>query len=287
MFAGVGSAQMTDQVRPWPGVAPGDPAAAGPEVETPASQRGGIVAGKSIIRLGNVSTPTLTVYKPAAAKDTGAAALVFPGGGYSILALDLEGTEICEWLKSLGVTGILVKYRVPAQQNSPRRQAPLQDAQRAMSLARHNAAAWHIDPERIGVVGFSAGGHLAANVSNNYETRTYTAVDVADQEPTRPAFTMLIYPAYLVNPNDDNLAPEMKITAQTPSTFLIQAEDDGVRVENSLVYYQALRRAKVPAEMHIYRDGGHGYGLRKTDKGVTEWPLRAAEWLQREGLLKH
>ena len=279
-------AQSVPPLRLWPSVAPGDSTDAGPERLTPSEQAGGIVAGKSIIRLGNVSTPALTVYKPPPGKDTGAAALVFPGGGYSILAYDLEGSEICQWLNTLGMTGILVKYRVPAQQNSPRRQAPLQDAQRAIALVRHNAAKWKIDPRRIGVIGFSAGGHLAANLSNNFETRTYPPVDDADSESMRPDFTMLIYPAYLVGQKDEILAPEMKITPQTPPTFLIQAEDDGVRVENSLVYYAALRKAKVPAEMHLYSEGGHGYGLRATRMAVTSWPSRAAEWLERTAALK-
>jgi acetyl esterase/lipase len=165
------------------------------------------------------------------------------------------------------MTGILVKYRVPAQPTSPRSQAPLQDAQRAMSLVRHNATRWKIDPHRIGVIGFSAGGHLAANLSNNFAMRTYETVDEADSESMRPDFAMLIYPAYLVGPKDENLAPEMKITGQTPPTFLIQAENDGVRVENSLVYYAALRKAS--ASDASVREGGHGYGLRPNGLAVT------------------
>jgi acetyl esterase/lipase len=274
-------AQTAPPLKLWPAAAPGDSRDAGPERLTPPEQAGGLVAGKPIIRLGNVTTPTLTVYKPAPEKDNGGAALVFPGGGYSILAYDLEGSEICEWLNTLGMTGILVKYRVPAQPNSPRKQAPLQDAQRAISLVRHNAAKWKIDPRRIGVIGFSAGGHLAANLSNNYSLRTYDTVDEADSESMRPDFAMLIYPAYLVGPKDENLAPEMKIGPQTPPTFLIQAENDGVRVENSLVYYAALRKAKVPAEMHLYSEGGHGYGLRPNGLAITSWPVRASEWLAR------
>ena len=274
-------AQTAPPLKLWPSAAQGGYEHAGPERLTPADQAGGLVAGKPIIRLGNVTIPTLTVYKPAPEKDSGSAALVFPGGGYSILAYDLEGSEICEWLNTLGMTGILVKYRVPAQPNSPRRQAPLQDAQRAISLVRHNAARWKIDPRRIGVIGFSAGGHLAANLSNNFTMRSYQTVDEADSESMRPDFAMLIYPAYLVGPKDEILAPEMKITGQTPPTFLIQAENDGVRVENSLVYYEALRKAKVPAEMHLFSEGGHGYGLRPNGLPVTSWPLRASEWLAR------
>ena len=219
------------------------------------------MAGRSVIRLGNVSTPTLSVYSPPAGKNTGAAVLVFPGGGYSILALDLEGSEICEWLNTIGVTGVLVKYRVPAQQNSARKGAPLEDAQRAISMVRHDAAKWHIDPARIGIVGFSAGGHLAANLSTHFEKRSY-----------------------LVG-RDGALAPELTVTASTPPAFLIQAENDGVGVENSLGYFAALRKNRVPAEMHIYAEGGHGYGLRPTDLPITGWPALAEKWLRHSGML--
>jgi acetyl esterase/lipase len=237
-----------------------------------------------VIRLGNVSIPTLTVYSPPAGKNTGAAVLVFPGGGYSILALDLEGSEVCEWLNTIGVTGVLVKYRVPAQQTSARKDAPLQDAQRAISLVRHNAAKWNIDPARIGIVGFSAGGHLVANLSNHFDKRTYEAVDEADTAAMRPDFAMLVYPAYLAG-RDGALAPDMSVTASTPKTFLIQAENDGVGVENCLAYFAALRKNRVPAEMHLYAEGGHGYGLRPTAEPITGWPVRAAEWLQHIGML--
>ena len=189
--------------------------------------------------------------------------LVFPGGGYNILALDLEGTEICEWLNTLGVTAVLVKYRVPARAGQPRYAAPLQDAQRAIGMVRQRAGELGLDVKRIGVLGFSAGGHLAAAASTNFGSRTYDAVDAADTVSCRPDFTVLIYPAYLtVKEQGDKVAPELKVTGDTPPTFLVQTEDDGVRVETSLFYYAALRNAKVPAEMHLYPTGGHGYGLR-------------------------
>jgi len=246
-----------------------------------------LVGGRKLIRLGNVSTPTLAVYRPPKDKDTGAAVVVFPGGGYNILALDLEGSEVCEWLNSIGVTGILVKYRVPARTGQPRWAAPLQDAQRAVGMVRQRAAELGVDPKRIGVLGFSAGGHLAAALSTNYSRRTYDPVDAADAVSCRPDFTLLIYPAYLtVEKEGDRVSPELAITGVTPPTFLVQTEDDGVRVENSLFYYAALRKARVPAEMHIYPAGGHGYGLRKSDKAVTTWPLRAEEWLGSLGVLK-
>jgi acetyl esterase/lipase len=269
----------------WPKQAPGEKGDLGPERDT-SGPNSDLVAGRSVIRLGNVSVPTLTVYRPEREKNTGTAVLVFPGGGYSILALDLEGTEVCEWLNSLGVTAVLVKYRVPARPGQPRWTAPLQDAQRAMGIVRQRARELGIDAGRIGVLGFSAGGHLAAALSTNYSARTYERVDEADTISCRPDFSLLIYPAYLtVKDEGDKLSPELKITSETPRTFLVQAEDDGVRVETSLFYYAALRNAKVPAEMHLYPTGGHGYGLRPTDKLVTTWPKRAEEWMRSIGAL--
>jgi acetyl esterase/lipase len=235
------------------------------------TEKDGKVGGRSVVRLANVSHPTLTFYPAPAAKNAGAMVLVFPGGGYNILAFDLEGSEICEWLNSLGVNAALVKYRVPHMGNLPRYRAPLMDAKQAMEVARKHAGEWHVDAHRIGVIGFSAGGHLAALLSNT---------------DTRPDFAMLIYPAYLTDEKDLSvLAPEFTVTAQTPPTFLVQTEDDGVHVENSLVYYEALKKNKVPAEMHIFATGGHGYGLRPTAEPVTQWPHLAEAWLKARGFM--
>lgn len=269
----------------WPKGPPGDAPLAAPEADT-TKPSDNLVAGRRVARIGNVSTPTIAIYRAPKDKDTGAAVVVFPGGGYSILATDLEGTEICEWLNSIGVTGVLLKYRVPARPGRPRGAAPLEDAQRAIGLVRSRAAELGLDPKRIGVLGFSAGGHLAAYVSTNYEKRAYEPVDAADATSCRPDFTILIYPAYLtVRQDGDKVAPELKVTSDTPPAFLVQTEDDGVRVETSLFYYAALRNAKIPAEMHLYPSGGHGYGLRRTDKTVTTWPLRAEEWMRANGFL--
>jgi acetyl esterase/lipase len=269
----------------WPKGAPGEKGDIGDEKDTTGAT-GALVGGQRVIRLGNVSVPTLTVYRPTKAKDTGAAVLVFPGGGYSILALDLEGTEICEWLNSIGVTGILVKYRVPARAGRPRWAAPLEDAQRALGMVRKRAGELGIDAKRIGVLGFSAGGHLAAAASTNFEARAYEPIDEADTVSSRPDYCLLIYPAYLtVKEEGDRVATELKITNTTPPTFLVQAEDDGVRVETSLFYYAALKNAKVPAEMHLYPTGGHGYGLRPAGKLITTWPQRAEEWMRSQGIL--
>ena len=242
--------------------------------------------GDTTIRITNVTQPTLTVFRPPADKDTGTAVVICPGGGYNILAFNKEGTDVAEWLNSIGVTGVVLKYRVPARKGLERYAAPLQDAQRALGLVRHRAREWGIDPDRIGVLGFSAGGHLSAALSNNYDKRTYEPVDEADQVSCRPDFAVLVYPAYLVSKQNNDLAPELKVTAHTPRTFLVQTEDDGVRVECSLFYYLALKNAKVPAEMHLYPTGGHGYGLRPSAKPVSTWPQRAEQWLQSCGLLE-
>jgi acetyl esterase/lipase len=279
-------ATVSEPIPLWPKGAPDEKGDVGEEHDTTKAD-GGLVAGQRVIRLGNVSKPTITLYRPAKEKDTGAAVVVCPGGGYSILAMDLEGTEICDWFNSIGVTGVLLKYRVPARPGDGQHILPLQDAQRALGLVRFHAKEWDLDPKRIGVLGFSAGAHLAAHLSTCFDKRAYQPVDDADEVSCRPDFAMPIYPGYLVPKDHDNkVAPDLNVTASTPPTFLIQAEDDGVRVENSLFYYLALKEAKVPAEMHLYATGGHGYGLRPSANTITTWPKRAEEWMRGLGLLK-
>ncbi len=278
----------TEPILLWPGAAPGDMVNMG-EIgeEKDMTKPSEDPTGKYIIRLGNVSKPAIQVFKPPKEKDTGAAVVVCPGGGYTILAMDLEGTEVCKWLNSIGVTSVLLKYRVPARKDRPRYAAPLQDAQRALGMVRHNAKDWGIDPNRIGILGFSAGGHLSAAVSTNYEARAYPAVDEADKESCRPDFTILIYPAYLTEPNGSlQLSPELKVNAKTPPAFIAMTQDDPVHVENAYVYALALKNAKVPSEVHTYPKGGHGYGLRPSENEATHWPERAAEWLSKQGWLK-
>jgi acetyl esterase/lipase len=279
------TAGAAEPITLWPNGAPGDKGDIGAERDM-TGPNDGLVAGKPVIRLGNVSAPTLTLYRPAQEKDTGAAVVVCPGGGYNILAMDLEGTEVCDWLNSVGVTAALLKYRVPARKGLERYAAPLQDAQRALGLLRSRAADWHIDSKRIGIMGFSAGGHLSAAASTLFEKRTYEAVDAADQASCRPDFVMLIYPAYLIRGEGPDLAAELTVTSNTPPTFLVQTEDDGVHAENSLFYYLALKQAKVPAELHLFAEGGHGYGLRQSDKAVSSWPKRAEEWMRGLGVLE-
>lgn len=263
----------------WPGAAPGAPTNLPPEVDTTTAQLP-LIAGRPLIRLGNIATPTLTLYAPKA-NYTGAAIVVFPGGGYQILAIDLEGTEVCDWLNSIGVTCVLVKYRVPNTGPYPKSSAALQDAQRALGIVREHAAEWKIDPKRIGVLGFSAGAHLSAALSTHYDQRLYDPVDAADKLSCRPDFAVIVYPGYLAIA-DQGMAPNPEIhpTADTPTSFIVQAEDDPVHVENAIVYFTALKNAKVPAELHIYAQGGHGYGLRRTDLPVTTWPQSVETWLR-------
>jgi acetyl esterase/lipase len=279
------SAKAVESLLLWPEIAPGEEAGKlSIQEATNLSPRK--VGGKPITRLSNVSVPTITIYRPSRDRDTGAAVVVCPGGGYGILAIDLEGTEVCQWLNSNGITGALLKYRVPTQKGREPYVAPLQDGQRALGLVRSHAPEWKIDVHRIGIIGFSAGGDLAALTSTGFDHRTYLPVDEADQVSCRPDFVLLVYPARLVLKEGPELAPELKVTSNTPPTFLVQTGDDPVHVENSLFYYLALKKAGVPAEMHLFACGGHGYGLRPSENAVTSWPLEAEEWMRGLGVLK-
>ena len=268
----------------WPRGTPGAQPAPASETDT-TTTTDHMVAGRPVIRLGNVSVPTLTLYSPKGA-NTGAAVVVFPGGAYRIVAIDLEGTEVCDWLNSIGVSCVLLKYRVPDSGPYPKSSAALQDAQRALGIVRSHATEWHIDPNRIGVLGFSAGAHLAAALSTHFDQRLYDPIDDADKLSCRPDFAVIVYPGYLA-PADQNFAPnpDIHVTDKTPPTFIVQAEDDPVHVENATVYFLALKNAKVPAELHIYAEGGHGYGLRRTAFPVTTWPQSAETWLRNTQIL--
>lgn len=276
------------QIPIWPGAAPDRQPVPGPEIVKHAGKES-YVAGSTWTEVDNVSRPTLTVYAPAG-HNTGAAVVVFPGGGYQILAIDLEGTEACDWLTARGVTCILLKYRVPARRSAPywgaypQSKMALEDAQRTLGLVRLHAAEWHIDPHKVGVLGFSAGGHLVAAVSNHFSSRLYPAVDAADKLSCRPDFAVAIYPGHLAwSHNGLALNPDIRahISPQTPPTFLLQNEDDHVdRVEDSLSYYVALKQAGIPVEMHLYAQGGHAFGLRRTERPVTAWPALVETWLR-------
>ena len=277
----------------WPGAAPDAQRVTGPEIAT-RREKDHLVAGRPWTYVERVSHPTLTVYSPTG-KNTGAAVVVFPGGGYWILAIDLEGTEACDWLTAKGITCVLSKYRVPGNGLEPRSgpypKSPmaLEDAQRTVGLVRFHAAEWHIDPHKIGVLGFSAGGHVVAAISKHFEHRLYQAVDAADKESCRPDFAVAVYPGHLsLADNSIALNPDIAthITRQTPPTFLLQTEDDHVdRVEDSLSYYAALKKAGVPVEMHLYAQGGHAFGLRRTKLAVTAWPQLVETWLESIGMV--
>lgn len=265
----------------FPNGAPGEHSA---RVED-ADSEGAKVGGETVLRITNVSEPVITVFPASDEVASGAAVVVCPGGGYNILAYDLEGTEVCEWLNNLGITAVLLKYRVPAREGRPRYEAPLQDLQRAVSYVRAHADALNLDPQRIGVMGFSAGAHLSAMLSNHYDKRAYLAIDALDQVSCRPDFCLLVYPAYLSG-KGFQVAEELAISAKIPHTLLVQAEDDKSFIDSSLFYYYALKEAGVPAWMHLYSRGGHGYGLRDTGAAVNEWPDRAEDWFRELGLIE-
>jgi acetyl esterase/lipase len=280
------------QVPIWPGSAPDARPVTGPE--TIKSDTKDLVAGRPGVYINKVSRPTMTVYSPKG-KNTGVAVVVFPGGGYQILAIDLEGTEVCDWLTTKGITCVLLKYRVPGEATLPKSGAypkspeALEDAQRTVGLVRFHAAEWHIDPHKIGVLGFSAGGHLVAAMSVHFEHRLYPALDAADKESCRPDFAVAIYPGHLSLSDDGpGLNPDIDrhISRLTPPTFLLQNEDDIVDgVNQSLVYYTALKKAGIPVEMHLNAQGGHAFGLRRTKLPVTKWPQLVETWLGTIGMI--
>jgi acetyl esterase/lipase len=295
----------------WPGAVPDAQPTAGPEKAERVTKEP--VGGRPWLAVESVSQPTMTVYSPRG-KNTGVAVVVFPGGGYQILAIDLEGTEVCDWLTSKGITCVLLKYRVtdvgayPKSGPYPESPMALEDAQRTMGLVRLHAAEWHIDPHKIGVLGFSAGGHLVAAMSTHFAHRLYPAVDAADKLSCRPDFAVAVYPGHLSISAAEwdakqgtkkfvvsypatadpklGLNPEIPITSQTPTTFLLQNEDDNVDgVNQSLAYYIGLKNAGVPVEMHLYAQGGHAFGLRRTKLPVTAWPQLVETWLQTIGMI--
>ncbi|HEV2840925.1 MAG TPA: alpha/beta hydrolase [Chthoniobacterales bacterium] len=289
------------QVPIWPKEPPDAQPVAGPESARTVKEKP--IAGRPWLEVSNVSQPTMTVYSPKG-KNTGAAVVVFPGGGYKVLAIDLEGTEAADWLTSKGITCVLLKYRVPFsgpywdERRGRVYPAPtaLQDAQRTLGLVRHHAAKWKIDPNKIGVLGFSAGGHVAAGISTVFEHRVYPAVDEADKESCRPDFAMILFPGHLwanedldpstIKDEKFELRPDIQVTGRTPPTFLVQAQNDDVdAVEESLAYYIALKRAGVPTEMHLYAEGGHAFALRRTTFPITEWPKLAERWLATIGMI--
>ncbi|HAW98824.1 MAG TPA: xylanase [Opitutae bacterium] len=264
----------------WPEDAPGE--VTGEVGKEKGETRGGI------LRISNVTKPSLTVFPADPAKATGTGVLVCPGGGYSILAYQHEGSDVCRWLNSIGVTGFLLKYRVPRRKNRPKHEAPLQDAQRALGMIRQNAKKWKMDPGRLGILGFSAGGNLSVMALTSHQSRSYQKVDAADGFSCRPDFGILIYPAYLVDRAKRNsLFPEIKVSKDTPPCFFAHTGDDHVPAEGSALMYLALEKAGVVGnELHLHPFGGHGYGMRPSANPVSTWPARAGEWMKTMGWLE-
>jgi acetyl esterase/lipase len=290
LFIVVCSATMLPAAEPdeivdvWPGKPPGEPRDVGPEKDL-TKPEDNLIAGARIIKLGNVTRPQLHVFLPPKEKRNGTAVVICPGGGFHILAWDLEGTEVAEWLNSIGVTALVLKYRVPSRPPNTALMA-VQDTERAMSLARSKAGSWKVSGKRIGVLGFSAGGHAAAHVATQFSERSYDMTDDVDKVSCRPDFTILIYPGGIIDDKTDQLKPGFEATKETPPTFFAHAEDDGSSCKNSLQLFASLKKAGVKSELHIYDAGGHGYGLRRQKQfPVTSWPDRCSEWLERGGWL--
>jgi acetyl esterase/lipase len=268
----------------WSGEIPGPPAVTQGEPEQDFTQpEDRLIAGKRIIKLGNVSQPQMHVFLPAAEKAHGGAVVVCPGGGFSILAWDLEGTEVAHWLNELGFAAMVLKYRVPTRQHDDpgKWQGPVMDAQRALSLTRAHAEKWDLDPDRIGILGFSAGGQTAALAATHGGQRLYPASDATDQPPCHADFALLIYPGGIAN-DDGSLRDIYQVTEKTPPMFFVHTTDDNVTCLSSVALFGALKKAGVSAEMHVFATGGHGYGLRPTEEAVTRWPQLAAMWLSKE-----
>jgi acetyl esterase/lipase len=269
----------------WPGKPPGETKELPPEKDL-WKDTDQLVGGRKIQKITNVSTPTLAIYRPAKDTDTGAAVIICPGGGHHILAYDHEGTECAEWLAKNGVTGIVLKYRVPARDPNKRWHAAVQDAQRAISVVRSKASEWSIDPKRIGILGFSAGGETAGLAAILHTERQYPAIDKMDEASARPDFAALIYPGGFLEKDNSKLRENVKPSKQTPPMFLAHAFDDPVDVRNSLFLATELKAVGVPCELHVYATGGHGYGMRNTGHPVNSWPQRCLEWMTKQGYLK-
>ena len=240
----------------------------------------------------NVTRPTLTVYRPPPDKDNGAAALICPGGGYHALMWDLEGEEPAAWLNSLGVTGIILKYRCPRRPGEISKlpaPGPLKDAQRAVSLVRGKAARWDLDPRRIGMIGFSAGGHLVGATATNSAHRSYEPIDAIDQVSCRPDFGIMAYCGYLYPVDEQRLSPTLRIAPGVPPLFFAHGSEDSVNgseVENSVMPWLALTRAGISCELHVYAGGDHGFGVRQDGGPCSGWTRACAEWLERIGMLR-
>lgn len=267
----------------WPDRPPGFQVTTGEEKDT-SDENSRQVAGQHVIRLGNVSRPQLHFYPAPPEKRNGTTVVICPGGGFSILAWNLEGTEVAEWLNSIGVSAAVLKYRTPTREADVDWMPTTQDAQRALRWLRANSEKLEIHPERIGIAGFSAGGRTAAMAAVHGDKPLYESLDDIDQQSPRADFQILVYTAYLVD-DAGNLKADVRIDENSPPAFLVHAQNDPVTPKSSTALFVALTDAKVPAELHIFPEGGHGYGLRKTDQPITHWPTLCEQWLKSQGLL--
>jgi acetyl esterase/lipase len=284
---GVARADEPSVVTLWPGKAPQEPGTIGPEktLLSPKLDRKKVEITEQSKLLSNVTAPTLTIYRPAKDKDTGTAVLICPGGGYWNLYWEIEGEEVAAWLNTHGVTGILLKYRVPRRPDEPKgvpARRPLQDAQRAVRLVRSKAKEWGLEPQRIGMIGFSAGGHLAVATAASFDKRTYEPVDAIDEISCRPDFAIAAYSGYL----KEELAGNLRIPTNMPPVFLVHGDEDLVSSpEHSVATYLALKRAGVSAELHIYAGTAHDFGVRPGDRPFASWTQACAAWMRQQGFL--
>lgn len=258
--------QKNELIYLWPGKVPGEPKEKRPPaIDTSRKDK--------VLRYSEVTNPAMEVFLPDGARRNGSAVIVCPGGGYRILAYDLEGTEIAVWLNKLGFTAFVLQYRIP-----DKKEGALQDAQRALRIIKANSQKYNINPDKVGIMGFSAGGSLSARASTLFNKRTYPPVDKSDSLSCRPSFTMLIYPAYLDQGPNLTLTPELELSKDVPPIYIFQTADDPYG-NSSLVIAGALRNAKLPVELHFLSAGGHGYGLRQGKIAAETWPILAEKWL--------
>lgn len=270
----------------WPGKVPDENGGIGPERTrmSPKLDKKEVEVTEPTRMITDVTKPTITICQPAKNKNSGTAMLICPGGGYWNLYWELEGEEVAQWLNSIGITGIILKYRVPRRGDEPKGEAarrPLQDAQRAVSLVRSKAGEWGIDPKRIGIIGFSAGGHLAIATATSFDKRTYEPVDDVDKISCRPDFAIPVYSGYLKAKDKDEIAPGLSVPTNTPPVFLVHGGEDIVSPpEHSVLMYLALKRAGVSAELHVYANSAHDFGVRTNDRPYSTWTARCADWLR-------
>jgi acetyl esterase/lipase len=276
----------------WPGKAPDETAEIGPEriVMSPSLDRKQVEVTEPTRMVTGVTKPTLSIYRPPKEAATRTAVVICPGGGYWNLYWQLEGEEVAAWLNSIGVTGVVLKYRVPRRPDEPKGEParrPLQDAQRAIRLLRSQGKDLGIDPEAIGMIGFSAGGHLAIAAATQFDQQTYAPVDDIDKVSCRPDFAILAYPGYLKAKDKDELAPGLNVPGSTPPVFLVHGGADLISgPEHSALMYLALKHANVPAELHIFANVAHDFGVRTNDARYGSWPRLCAQWLEQQGFLK-